>query len=35
LPAKQLAAYLTRAHAIVAAGLPKKTQKTLGLLHES
>jgi len=35
LPAKQLAAYLTRAHAIVAAGLPKRTQKALGLLSES
>jgi predicted DNA-binding protein (MmcQ/YjbR family) len=34
LPDKQLAAYLTRAHAIVAAGLSKKTQKALGLLHE-
>lgn len=28
----ELKAYLTRAHAIVAAGLPKKTQKELGLL---
>jgi predicted DNA-binding protein (MmcQ/YjbR family) len=32
LPAKELRAYLTRAHAIVASGLPKKTQKQLGLL---
>lgn len=32
LPDAQLKAYLTRAHAIVAAGLPKKTQKALGLL---
>lgn len=31
LPAKELKAYLTRAHAIVAAGLPKKTQRELGL----
>ena len=31
LPAKDLKAYLTRAHAIVASGLPKKTQKQLGL----
>ena len=31
LPAKELKAYLTRAHAIVASGLPKKTQKELGL----
>ncbi len=31
LPDKQLAAYLTRAHAIVAAKLPKKTRKALGL----
>jgi predicted DNA-binding protein (MmcQ/YjbR family) len=31
LPAKELKAYLTRAHAIVASGLPKKTQKQLGL----
>jgi predicted DNA-binding protein (MmcQ/YjbR family) len=34
LPDKQLKAYLTRAHAIVASGLPKKTQKALGLLAE-
>ncbi|MEQ1865649.1 MAG: MmcQ/YjbR family DNA-binding protein [Micropepsaceae bacterium] len=32
LPAKELKAYLTRAHAIVAGGLPKKTQRELGLL---
>jgi predicted DNA-binding protein (MmcQ/YjbR family) len=32
LPAKELKAYLTRAHAIVASALPKKTQKQLGLL---
>ncbi|NOT41379.1 MAG: MmcQ/YjbR family DNA-binding protein [Alphaproteobacteria bacterium] len=32
LPAKELKAYLTRAHAIVASGLPKKTQRELGLL---
>ncbi|HEY0107858.1 MAG TPA: MmcQ/YjbR family DNA-binding protein [Rhizomicrobium sp.] len=31
LPDKQLAAYLTRAHGIVAAKLPKKTRKALGL----
>ncbi len=31
LPAKELKAYLTRAHAIVASGLPKKTQKQLGI----
>lgn len=31
LPAKELKAYLTRAHAIVASGLPKKKQKELGL----
>lgn len=31
LPDKQLKAYLTRAHAIVASGLPKKTQKALGI----
>lgn len=31
LPAKELKAYLTRAHAIVASGLPKKTQRELGL----
>jgi predicted DNA-binding protein (MmcQ/YjbR family) len=33
LPAKELKAYLTRAHAIVASGLPKKTQKELGLAN--
>jgi len=32
LPAKELKAYLTRAHAIVASTLPKKTQKEMGLL---
>jgi predicted DNA-binding protein (MmcQ/YjbR family) len=31
LPAKQLKGYLTRAHAVVAAKLPKKTRKALGL----
>ncbi|MBV8977001.1 MAG: MmcQ/YjbR family DNA-binding protein [Alphaproteobacteria bacterium] len=31
LPAKALKAYLARAHAIVAAGLPKKTRVALGL----
>jgi predicted DNA-binding protein (MmcQ/YjbR family) len=31
LPDKQLKAYLTRAHAIVAAGLSKKLQKALGI----
>jgi len=31
LPAKELRAYLTRAHAIVASGLTKKKQKELGL----
>ncbi len=31
LPAKELKAYLTRAHAIVASGLSKKRQKELGL----
>ena len=31
LPRKQLEAYLARAHAIVAAKLPKKVQKALGL----
>lgn len=31
LPAKELRAYLTRAHSIVASGLPKKKQKELGL----
>jgi predicted DNA-binding protein (MmcQ/YjbR family) len=31
LPAKELKAYLTRAHAIVASGLTKKKQKELGL----
>ena len=32
LPAKELKAYLARAHAIVTGGLPKKTQKEMGLL---
>lgn len=32
LPARELKAYLTRARAIVASGLPKKTQRELGLL---
>jgi len=32
LKTKELKAYLTRAHAIVASGLPKKTQKELGLI---
>lgn len=31
LPDKQLAAYLTRAHAIVAAGLSKKLRASLGI----
>lgn len=31
LPDKQLAGYLTRAHAIVAEGLPKKTRRALGI----
>ncbi|HEY4943777.1 MAG TPA: MmcQ/YjbR family DNA-binding protein [Rhizomicrobium sp.] len=31
LPDKQLAAYLTRAHAIVAAGLSKKLRAALGI----
>jgi predicted DNA-binding protein (MmcQ/YjbR family) len=34
LPDKQLKAYLTRAHAIVASGLSKKLQKSLGLLPD-
>jgi len=33
LSAKELKAYLTRAHKIVASGLPKKTQKELGLIE--
>jgi predicted DNA-binding protein (MmcQ/YjbR family) len=33
LPDAQLKAYLTRAHGIVASGLPKKTQRALGLLE--
>ncbi len=32
LKTKELKTYLTRAHAIVASGLPKKTQRELGLL---
>jgi predicted DNA-binding protein (MmcQ/YjbR family) len=32
LPVKDLKAYLTRAHALVAAALPKKKQHELGLL---
>ncbi|MBI1210955.1 MAG: MmcQ/YjbR family DNA-binding protein [Alphaproteobacteria bacterium] len=32
LPVKELKAYLTRAHAIVAATLPKKRQRELGLI---
>jgi predicted DNA-binding protein (MmcQ/YjbR family) len=35
LPDAQLRAYLTRAHAIVAAGLPRKIRKALGLLNEA
>ena len=31
LKTAELKAYLTRAHAIVASGLPKKTQKALGI----
>lgn len=31
LPAKDLKAYLTRAHALIASGLTKKKQKELGL----
>jgi predicted DNA-binding protein (MmcQ/YjbR family) len=31
LSAKELKAYLARAHALIAAGLPKKTQSALGL----
>jgi predicted DNA-binding protein (MmcQ/YjbR family) len=31
LKAAELKAYLTRAHAIVASGLPKKTQRELGI----
>jgi predicted DNA-binding protein (MmcQ/YjbR family) len=34
LPAKQLKGYLTRAHALVAQKLPKKTRKALGLETE-
>ena len=32
LKAAELKAYLARAHAIVASGLPKKTQKQLGIV---
>ena len=32
LAAKELKAYLTRAHSLVAATLPKKTQRELGLI---
>ncbi len=35
LPAKQLKAYLERAHTIVAAGLTRKARKELGLSVES
>ena len=35
LPAKDLKAYLTRAHTLVAAKLPKKKQKELGLLTDA
>lgn len=35
LKAKELQAYLKRAHAIIASGLPKKKQKELGLLPEA
>ncbi len=35
LPDKQLKAYLTRAHAIVAQGLPKKTRAALGIADAS
>jgi predicted DNA-binding protein (MmcQ/YjbR family) len=35
LSTKELKAYLTRAHAIVAAGLPKKTRIALGLMELS
>ena len=35
LPAGQLLAYLTRAHAIVVSGLPRKTRKALGPAHEA
>ena len=31
LPARDLRAYLTRAHALIAAKLPKKTQASLGI----
>jgi len=32
LPTKELKAYLTRAHAVVAAGLPKKKRAELGIV---
>jgi predicted DNA-binding protein (MmcQ/YjbR family) len=32
LKAAELKAYLKRAHAIVSSGLPKKTQRELGLI---
>jgi predicted DNA-binding protein (MmcQ/YjbR family) len=35
LSTKELKGYLTRAHAIVAAGLPRKTQLSLGLIKVS
>ncbi|HEX2589994.1 MAG TPA: MmcQ/YjbR family DNA-binding protein [Rhizomicrobium sp.] len=35
LPDKQLRAYLERAHAIVAAGLSKKTQAALGIVQKA
>lgn len=34
LGAKEMKAYLTRAHAIIAARLPKKKQAALGMLNE-
>lgn len=34
LGVKELKAYLTRAHAIIASGLPKKKQAALGMLNE-
>ena len=33
LPAKDIRAYLTRAHAIIAAKLPKKTRAKLGIVE--
>ncbi|HWD28689.1 MAG TPA: MmcQ/YjbR family DNA-binding protein [Rhizomicrobium sp.] len=35
LPAKQLKGYLTRAHALAAGKLPKKTRLSLGLLDDA